>query len=142
MSCTVATVQGTETVLTTSYAERSSNLQTTRPAVELSLDDDQEMTSSVPTVNVQSTSYKNGLLRTPDDDGMPDEQWETTSAFPIPKDTGETYKDLIAKVQIGGSEAFKEAAIDMLNEPEFSTLLSTSLLYPHLISQFTLYLLL
>ena len=48
---------------------------------ELSLGDDQEVTSTVPTVNVQSASNENGLLRTEDDDGVPDEQWETTAAL-------------------------------------------------------------
>ena len=73
-----------------------------------------------------NTSYENGLLRIEDDDGVSDEMWETTAAFSIPTETGETYQDLIAKVQIGGSETFKKAIIDMSNEPQFSTLLSTS----------------
>ena len=98
-----------------------------RPAVELSLGDDQEVTKTVSTVNAWPTSsYENGLQRIYDDDGLPEDQWEVTAAYPIHKNTEETYKDLIAKVQIGGSPAFKKVITDMLNEPQFSKLLSTS----------------
>ena len=70
-----------------------------RPAVELSLGDDQEVTKTVSTVDAWPTSsYENGLQRIDDDDGLLEDQWEVTAAYPIHKDTGETYQDLIAKV--------------------------------------------
>ena len=60
-----------------------------------------------------------------DDDGLGGEQWEVTAAYLL-HETTEDYKDLIAKVQIVGSPAFRKVIIQMLNEPEFDKLLSTS----------------
>ena len=48
------------------------------------------------------------------------------SRFTIHETTAGTYQDLIAQVQIGGSPAFKKIIVEMLNEPELSNLLSTS----------------
>ena len=50
---------------------------------------------------------------------------EVTAAYPI-HETTEGYKNLIAKVQIGGSPTFRKVTIHRLNEPEFDKLLSTS----------------
>ena len=66
------------------------------------------------------------MQRLYDDDGLPEDQWEVTTAYPINDTTEENYKDLIAKVHIGGSPAFQKVITDMLNEPQFSKLLSTS----------------
>ena len=65
------------------------------------------------------------ISRIYDDDGLEEEQWEVTAAYPL-HETTEDYKDLIAKVLIGGSPAFRKVIIQMLNEPEFDKLLSTS----------------
>ena len=118
MSCIVATVQDTETVYATSNSQ-----QTLHPAVELSLGDDQE---AIKTVDALPTSSNdNSLPRTKDDDGVLEDQWETTAAFPIHKDKEETYQELIDKVQIGGSPEFQKVIRDMLSEPQSSTLLLT-----------------
>ena len=89
----------------------------------MSLGDDQE---AIKTVDALPTSSNdNSLPRTEDDDGVLD-QWETTAAFPIHKDKEETYQELIDKVQIGEFPEFQKITRDMLSEPQFSTLLSTS----------------
>ena len=104
-------------------AERRSDLQTVRPAVDSSLEDTQVETAHHPvtvtqTVNARSTSgYESGMPRIyDDDDGLGEEQCKVTTAYPL-HETTDDYKNLIAKVQIGGSPAFRKAIIQMLNEP-------------------------
>ena len=88
-------------------AERRSDLQTARPAVDSSLGDTQVETAHHPvtvtqTVNARPTSSsESGMPRIYDDDGLGEEQWEVTAAYPI-HETTEDYNDLIAKVQTGG----------------------------------------
>ena len=106
-------------------ARRRSNLQTVRPAVDSSLGDTQVETAQQPvtvtqTVHARPTSrYESGIPRIYDDDGLKEEQWEVTVAYPI-HETTEDYKDLIAKVQIRGSPAFRKVVIQMLNEQSFT----------------------
>ena len=82
VSCIVASVQDRETVYATSNSQ-----QTLHPAVELSLGDDQE---AIKTVDALPTSSNNSLPRNADDDGVLEDQWETTAAFPIHTDKEET----------------------------------------------------
>ena len=75
-----------------------------RPAVELSLDDNQVETTHSPVTVAQAvnsrpmSSYENGLQRLYDDDGLLEDQWDVTAAYPIHDTTEENYRDLIAKV--------------------------------------------
>ena len=102
-----------------------------RPVVNSSLGDTQVETAHhqvtvTQTVNARPTSgYESGMSRIYDDNGLGEEQCEVTATYPI-HETTEDYKGLIAKVQIGGSPAFRKVILQILNEPEFDKLLSTS----------------